>query len=643
MYLKLVFEDMTQALAQEARGFSPSSKQARLAAKAALAAVTAVLAALWLETGHYQTAGITALVVTLPNAGTTLVKCLNRLAGTVAGGILGVASVALFSQSQVMTLAWVFATAFATILHSAKHGRDRYAYVMAGFTGNIILLGSLTAPEAAYDTAFYRVFEICIGITAAWFVNGLLWPEQSGPVLVKNMRRILELLQGMVEQTCAAAVDEAPLPKQYARRAAEAGRLTAASESLLYNARLEHAFSPNRQAFFMRLADAADACLRELSDFNTAAGRRESAGQAKGSGYQTLYREEITAIQQRLGETLQALADCLEASPPPGEAVRARLALLRQALDALDAAYAKRRHTREQYQYAIAEVMQFHHFERMIRAAAEALENAEPLERSAPPEAKPRAAMDDYEQSLVFRQALAGGLAMVLTPLLWIWLDLPGLYEIAISSLIILVVEDVESQRKGLLRLTGCTLGGAIGLALLYFPAMADFPVWIACLFTSLFFVKYIHYGDPRCAYIGLQAGIAILVTMVQGAAPGESLAPPLERWAAIAAAILIMNTGVALLRPVPPLERIARELDRCRALSQRLPAVLAEALRDPSAAAEAPPALRADIASWPRRRPTPNPPWTCSGAWSFLGRNRRGRSQNRCGFVVVWRADWLP
>ena len=78
-------------------GFPRSPIQAKLAFKAALASLIAILLAIWLQTDHYYWAGITAIVVTRPNIGETFLKGLNRLCGTLLGGILAVAIMAQLS------------------------------------------------------------------------------------------------------------------------------------------------------------------------------------------------------------------------------------------------------------------------------------------------------------------------------------------------------------------------------------------------------------------------------------------------------------------------------------------------------------------------------------------------------------------
>ena len=155
--------------------------------------------------------------------------------------------------------------------------------------------------------------------------------------------------------------------------------------------------------------------------------------------------------------------------------------------------------------------------------------------------------MSPEQESELVKQAISLALAMVSVPLIWKWLDLPGVLQIGVTSLILLQPDPMQSWRKGVLRVLGCTTGGSIGLILLGSPAGHYLITWGALYWILIFIFSYIDHGDPRCSYMGLQGGIALTLTLVQGLGPGTELQPPITRLCGILAALILWNIIHAL------------------------------------------------------------------------------------------------
>ncbi|TIH19985.1 hypothetical protein D0S45_01205 [Marinifilum sp. JC120] len=155
--------------------------------------------------------------------------------------------------------------------------------------------------------------------------------------------------------------------------------------------------------------------------------------------------------------------------------------------------------------------------------------------------------MTAKQESELVKQAISLALAMVSVPLIWKWLDLPGILQIGVTSLILLQPTPVETWRKGILRLLGCVTGGSIGLFLLGSTAGYYLITWGISYGVLIFIFSYIDHGDPRCSYMGLQAGIALTLTLVQGLGPGTELQPPITRLCGILAGLILWNIIHAL------------------------------------------------------------------------------------------------
>ena len=103
---------------------------------------------------------------------------------------------------------------------------------------------------------------------------------------------------------------------------------------------------------------------------------------------------------------------------------------------------------------------------------------------------------------------------------------------------------------KGLQRLLGCLIGGTVRLLLLGFGFNSMIP-WLLALAVPLWLCCYIQNGSHSATYVGTQAGFVLILTMVQGNGPPQTLTPGIERFAGIFFALLIVMLVVLLT--VPP------------------------------------------------------------------------------------------
>ncbi len=168
----------------------------------ALRSVAAILIALyvafWLELDSASSAAVTAGILAQPSHGMVLSKAANRFAGTLIGGVVSVALVAVFSQDRTMLLAsyavWIgLCTAVATVLRDFR----AYGAVLSGYTVGIIALLDITAPEEVFTSTLARVAVITVGIVSTGLINGLFAPGGAWASLVKQMHGLVEQVQGL--------------------------------------------------------------------------------------------------------------------------------------------------------------------------------------------------------------------------------------------------------------------------------------------------------------------------------------------------------------------------------------------------------------------------------------------------------------
>ena len=139
------------------------------------------------------------------------------------------------------------------------------------------------------------------------------------------------------------------------------------------------------------------------------------------------------------------------------------------------------------------------------------------------------------------RLGLVGGLVVVLVPLLWAMFALPSVVQTAISALVVLDRDLGGARVRGAQRLLGCAAGGALGAGLLALGLDA-LPLWLAGFGGGLLVFARLHLGGGPNAYVGTQGGVALIMTLVSGSGPPDSLTPALERMAGA-----MLGTGLVI------------------------------------------------------------------------------------------------
>jgi uncharacterized membrane protein YccC len=163
--------------------------------------------------------------------------------------------------------------------------------------------------------------------------------------------------------------------------------------------------------------------------------------------------------------------------------------------------------------------------------------------------------------------ACRGGLTVMLLPPLVSWLAPLGPSSMAVTAVAVLAVPTtavIEPDartiiQRSLYRLVGCALGALLGLFFLYWVG-SSFLVWLLLLMLGTWLSSQIQSGSTGIGYVGTQAEIAFLLSMIQGQGPPLSPTPGLDRFAGIMAGLsllLVITMMVSLFRltsqPAPP------------------------------------------------------------------------------------------
>jgi uncharacterized membrane protein YccC len=166
------------------------------------------------------------------------------------------------------------------------------------------------------------------------------------------------------------------------------------------------------------------------------------------------------------------------------------------------------------------------------------------------------------ENGPLILHACRGGLTVMVLPLLMNWLVPLGASTIAVTAVAVMAIPTtavIEPDARTLVqrsahRLVGCALGALLGLLCLYWVG-SNFLVWLLLLMGGIWLTSQIQSGNTGIGYIGTQAGLAFLLSMVQGQGPPLSPIPGIDRFAGIMAGLtvlLIITMVMSLFRLAP-------------------------------------------------------------------------------------------
>ena len=156
------------------------------------------------------------------------------------------------------------------------------------------------------------------------------------------------------------------------------------------------------------------------------------------------------------------------------------------------------------------------------------------------------------------QHAARSGVAVATIPLIWAWFDPPNITTMAITMVAVSAVPVAASDpmsarqaivRRSIQRLYGCCLGGLPGLMLLSLP-LSSFVPWLIALTIGIWLCARIQASTHGIGYVGTQAGIVFLMTLVQGSGPPDSLLPGINRLSGIVLGLLVLSTVSLLLAP---------------------------------------------------------------------------------------------
>jgi uncharacterized membrane protein YccC len=155
--------------------------------------------------------------------------------------------------------------------------------------------------------------------------------------------------------------------------------------------------------------------------------------------------------------------------------------------------------------------------------------------------------------------ALRAGLTVMLLPFIWTTFDMPGGTQMAITATAVMAVtpgSDLSDAHalmiRACYRVLGCLAGGTVGLILLCLPLTSLLP-WLFALGVGIFACMYVQTTPRGYGYVGTQAGVVYVMTLIQGLGPPTSILPGVERLAGMTGGLMVLLAISFMLWPRQP------------------------------------------------------------------------------------------
>ncbi|MGO2959384.1 MAG: FUSC family protein [Acetobacter sp.] len=202
----------------------------RHAARLSVAVLVAYAISLKLNLSYAYWAMMAVVVVTQPSVSTTLPRTIERVAGSIAGGLLAAVMGVLFPLWAILLM--VFPLAAATIALRSVN----YTLCVMFMTQLFVLVTDLVSPALGWDVALSRSINNIIGSLVGLAACLLLWPEKRQAPLSEQ---VAEAFKANIRYAALASSTEPVAWELIDKARREAGTTSTRAEILCQQAKVE--------------------------------------------------------------------------------------------------------------------------------------------------------------------------------------------------------------------------------------------------------------------------------------------------------------------------------------------------------------------------------------------------------------------
>lgn len=197
-----------------------------------------------------------------------------------------------------------------------------------------------------------------------------------------------------------------------------------------------------------------------------------------------------------------------------------------------------------------------------LRAALAAFAEPPPAALPPPPAAKRAGGFfvpDAFTNPAHVQYALKTTAAAMFCYVVYSLLNWPGIHTCLITCYIVSLGTTAETVEKLTLRIVGCLIGAAAGIAAIVFlmPNVTSIGALMAIVFVATLFSGWIAAGSPRVSYIGFQIAFAFFLCVIQGPSPAFDMTTARDRVIGILFGNLVVAVVFTQIWPVSVAKRI--------------------------------------------------------------------------------------
>ena len=546
---------------------APTPGRGRAAARIVVACVVASTIGLAFHIPQIHWAIITIFTVSQADAGASLVKGLQRIVGTLIGGVAGILIVAIFADQPWIRLPLMGCCA-ALGLFLSRTTTAPYVGLLSAFTVLIITAAARGPGDAAIRIGILRIVLIAGGVLIGTGAQLVLWPSDPEQTLL----HLLAARLATAGRTARQLLDPSPFLDDVEANALTRDGLLRQLD-LLASAEARYPSLRRRHMEQVAAIGAAEQVLTAALALARTPRSVDALGEAARRRIEGVARE-CSRLGDALARRTAPAPGWSEAPPSDLEVASAGGAALLPGLTEMTRALER-----------VAEGLSFLSTPRSPHSVT-ASPARSPLDEAGRSSFFTPACSMANTADLAF--ALKGGLAAVLCEVLVSGFAWPGI-QTAIWTTVIVAQTSVGSiVQKGLLRLAGASLGGLLGLAaiVVVIPNGETLATIVLTVAVGASVAAWLATGSSRIAYAGVQTGLAFGLCLLDTPGPVTNLTEPRDRVLGVLLGIMI--TGVVFAAFGPTLARnglkaaVARVLRALSALAQLGVAAPARALLAP-------------------------------------------------------------
>ncbi|MFT0533439.1 FUSC family protein [Castellaniella hirudinis] len=172
-------------------------------------------------------------------------------------------------------------------------------------------------------------------------------------------------------------------------------------------------------------------------------------------------------------------------------------------------------------------------------------------------------APDAWRNPLYVRYALKTTLAAMICYWVYTTLQWQDIHTALITCYVGALGTTAETLHKLTLRIVGCLIGAAIGMAAIYFfiPHMDSIGGLMVLVFLVTLLAAWVSTGSERSSYAGVQIGLAFLLTILQGFGPDISMDAAFYRVMGILLGNVVMYLVFTRIWPVSVASAVRAQL----------------------------------------------------------------------------------